>query len=202
MSIVRLIIMNTLILFVVGGDCGIPASLGAESGFPKSRALEGIAAPLGSEGVASIDPALVGRWTCMRKDDEGVTKVKLLALKFSAHAYYGAFTPVSMDKNSVSGSLLDKLIGPILHFRMFISRVDDHRFINFQGIGLNDDRSYTFCEYEINDNGDLILREVNRDIFAANIRSIEEARRAVSRNLKLGDGNLYKPTPMKCSKVR
>jgi hypothetical protein len=152
----------------------------------------GINVPLGSESDSVIDPALVGRWVCVQSEPGEVTRLNLLVLKFNEHAYYGAFTPGLRDRKGMKNSCTDC----ILHYRMFISVVDGHSFLNYQSIGLGDNRIYVFDGYAYDHNGDLVLRVVNMNIFKKGISSISEARKIVSR--RLHTDTVYSKAPAVC----
>jgi hypothetical protein len=195
MTIVRPMITYTFILlFATCGFEMVAKPTHAKSDQSDDR-LEGIGVPLAQESSAAVDKALVGRWACTRNEDGGITRVDLLVLRFNDHTYYAEFSPSSLGQNGTRHNLSDA----VLQYRMFTAIIEGERFMNFQGIGLNDDRSYVFCGYKIS-NGNLILREVRLDIFPDRIGSIDEARRIVAK--RLITGSIYKPLPIKCHKVR
>lgn len=100
--------------------------------------------PISDARESAVDPALLGAWEAV--DPEEGDTVRALILQFNDSEYYGEVTD---HERSDDG----KMVAKTQRLRLFISPLQQKRFLNVQSIDPGESREYLLARFELGDGG-------------------------------------------------
>lgn len=101
--------------------------------------------PISDARESVIEPALPGTWEELDPDEGEAARV--LILQFNDTEYFGE---VTNDERTDDGRTVTKTE----RLRLFISTLQQYRFLNVQSIDPGEDREYLLARFEIEDGGE------------------------------------------------
>jgi hypothetical protein len=154
----------------------------------------GVNVPLGPTNDAITDQRLQGTWMCAVQDPDEIVHLPTVIIPFNAKEYYLGMTGAGGCKEDGGTSRLKY----ILNYRMFISNLRGHRFLNMEDLA--EKGEYTFYDYKFDEHGELILRQISSRIFPKDLKTERKAGEIVLK--EMDQPGFFEENPVRCKRVK